>query len=77
MVDVNPLTGMTDLKILILEGNKVVDIAPLVKAAKADADGPKRFAPYLRLYLKDNPLSDAAKGDQLKAVKAAGVRVES
>ena len=48
----------------------------LVKAAKADSDGPKRFAPYLRLYLAGNPLSDDAKKAQLDALKAAGLRVE-
>ena len=46
-----------------------------VRAAQEDARGPQRFAPFLRLYLEGNPLSDAAKGEQLSALKAAGVRV--
>jgi hypothetical protein len=47
-----------------------------VNMAKADAEGPKRFAPYLRLYLAGNPLSDAAKNAQVTALKGFGVRVE-
>jgi hypothetical protein len=48
-----------------------------VAAAKADAEGAKRWAPYLRLYLAGNPLSDAAKTAQITALKGYGVRVES
>ena len=97
---------------LLLERNKVKDLAPLVAATKADvegadptigmstvalgasplgtapcttlaaviagklAKGPMRFAPYLRLYLAGNPLSDAAKTQQLPALKNIGVRIE-
>lgn len=35
-----------------------------------------RFAPFLRLYLAGNPLSDAAKTSQLEALKKLGVRIE-
>jgi internalin A len=51
-------------------------LKPLVEAAKADAAGPKRFAPYLRLYISGNPLPDSVKPAQLDAIKAAGVRIE-
>jgi hypothetical protein len=47
-----------------------------VAACKADAEGPKRFAPYLRLYLQGNPLSAAAKSTQIDELKKYGVRVE-
>ena len=66
---------MTDLNLLIMSRNKVSDLTPLVKACEADAAGPKRFAPYLRLYIGGNPLSDAAKKEQLAALKKIGVRV--
>ena len=66
---------MTELKLLMMSRCKVTDLTPLVKACEADAAGPKRFAPYLRLYLGGNPLSDAAKKDQLAALKKIGVRV--
>jgi Leucine-rich repeat (LRR) protein len=74
--DLSPLAKQTELGILIIEKNQIKDLGPLVTAAKADAQGMKRWAPYLRLYLAGNPLSDAAKGEQLGALKAIGVRIE-
>ena len=74
--DVGPLTKLTELKLLIIWRNKIKDLKPLVDAAKADAAGPKLFAPYLRLYIEGNPLSDDAKKTQLAALKEAGVRIE-
>ena len=50
---------------------------PLVEAAQADFEGQKNFAPFLRLYLEGNPLSDAAKNEQLASLKEAGVRIEN
>ena len=73
--DLSPLGKQTDLRTLIIEKNKITDLGPLVKMAKADANGEKRFAPYLELYLADNPLSDEAKSKQLAALKEIGVRV--
>jgi len=43
--------------------------------AKKDAAGEKRFAPYWRLYLKGNPLDDAAKKTQIPAMQKLNVRV--
>ncbi len=74
--DVRALTKLTELKLLIVPRNRIKDLKPLVDAAKADAAGPKLFAPYLRLYLAGNPLPDAVKKTQLAALKQAGVRVE-
>lgn len=48
----------------------------MVDAAKADAAGPKLFAPYLRLYIEGNPLPDDARKSQVAALKEAGVRIE-
>ena len=75
--DIKPLAKQTELSMLLLERNKIKDLAPLVAAAKADAEGPKRFAPYLQLYLAGNPLSDVAKNEQLAALKQYGVRIKS
>ncbi|HLQ46498.1 MAG TPA: hypothetical protein VK137_17270, partial [Planctomycetaceae bacterium] len=58
-----------------LGGNQISDLAPLVAMAKADAEGPQRFAPYWKLYLAENPLSDAAKA-QIEELKKHGVRVD-
>jgi hypothetical protein len=77
VVDLAPLAKQTEISLLMLERNKIADLAPLVQAAKADAEGPKRWAPYLRLYLAGNPLSAAARSTQVPALKKYGVRVES
>lgn len=75
ITDLRPLGKPLALRMLLIEKNKITDLAPLVAAAKADAEGEKRFAPFLRLYLTDNPLSDAARTEQIAALKAAGVKV--
>lgn len=77
IVDVAPLTKLNELSLLILSKNKIADLAPLVDACKKDAAGPKRYAPYLRLYLAGNPVtSDAGKKDQIEALKSVGVRID-
>lgn len=76
IADITPLAKPLSLRMLLLENNKLTDLAPFVAAVKADADGEKRFAPFLRLYLTGNPLSDAAKTAQIEALKAAGVKIE-
>jgi Leucine-rich repeat (LRR) protein len=74
--DLAPLSKQTDLRMLIIERNKIADLKPLVDSCKADFAAAKRFAPFLRLYLADNPLgADSAK--QLEELKAVGVRKES
>jgi hypothetical protein len=75
LVDLKSLTKQTELGTLLLENNKIADLAPLLPWAKKDAEGDKRFAPYLRLYLKGNPLSDVAKTKQIAELKSYGVRV--
>lgn len=76
IADIAPLEKMNNLRMLFLERNKITDLAPLVNSCKADAEKEKRFAPYLRLYLKENPLSDPAKAEQLPALQKAGVRID-
>lgn len=74
--NLTPVTKQTELSMLLVERNKITDLAPLLPWAKADAEGAKRFAPYLRIYLKGNPLSDAAKTTQTATLKGYGVRFE-
>lgn len=69
------LKPLTELDILLVRENKLTDLSPLVEMCRSDADGEKRFAPYLRVYLKGNPLSEQAKTEQLDALKNIGVRV--
>jgi len=76
IVDLSPLGKQTQLRMLFIDKNKITDLSPLVAVCKADAEGKKNFAPYLRLFMKENPLSDAAKAEQTEALKAIGVRIE-
>ena len=73
--NVDPLTKQTELSILMLERNKISDVTPLVGWARADATGQKRFAPYLRLFLTGNPLSEESKAKAMPALKEQGVRL--
>ena len=72
-----PLTSQTELRLLLLANNAIKDLTPLVELVQADAGDAKRIAPFLRVYLAGNPLSDEAKSSQIEALKAArGRRVE-
>jgi internalin A len=73
--DISSLAGHTEWRYLFLNDNKITDLAPLVEAAKKDFEGQKRFAPFWRLYIGNNPLSDAAKNTQLEELKKYGTRV--
>lgn len=75
IADLTPFAAAAPRMMLLLEKNKITDLAPLVESCKKDSEGDKRFAPFLRLYLIDNPLSDAAKGAQIEALKGFGVKV--
>jgi internalin A len=75
--DISPIPKKNQLKMLFIERNKISDLSSLVASAKEDAAGEKRFAPFLRLYMAGNPLSDAAKSQQVDALKQAGVRIEN
>jgi Leucine-rich repeat (LRR) protein len=73
--DLTPLGLLQEVKILQLQRNRITDLAPLLKAAQKDVEGPKYFAPYLRLYLVGNPLSADARMQQIPALTKLGVRV--
>jgi hypothetical protein len=75
LADLSPLAGYTELKLLRLEGNKIEDLGVLVAMAQKDAAGDKRFAPFLRLYVAENPLSAEAKDKQAAELAKLGVRL--
>jgi len=75
--DLKSLAAPVPARLLLLERNQITDLAPLVEMATADAAGPKRFAPYMNLYVAENPLSEVAKSEQIEALKQAGVRIKS
>tara|TARA_B100001245_G_scaffold200909_1_gene160885 strand:- start:79 stop:1476 length:1398 start_codon:yes stop_codon:yes gene_type:complete len=78
IADLSPLKGLTRLHFLFLENNKVANLTSLVEMAGADYKGPKNFAPFLRLYLKGNPI-DGATDNRLQFARLMkyGVRVET
>lgn len=73
--DLSFLKPLKEVRLLLLSDNKLEDLQPLVEMAKADVDGERRFAPYLRLYIKNNPLGEKAE-KQIKQLEEFGVRIE-
>jgi internalin A len=72
--DLKPLVGMTSMYSgLYLERNKIKDLAPLVEMARKDTE--RRSAPFLRVYLKGNPLSGTSKSGHIKQLEEIGMRV--
>lgn len=59
--DLGPLSKLTELKYVRLDDNKVSDLSVFLEMVKQDAAGKQRFAPFLRIYLAGNPLSDQAR----------------
>lgn len=69
------IRALKELDLLLVRENQIKDLKTLVEMCQEDAAGEKRFAPYLRLYLKGNPLSDEAQGAQLDQLRQIGVRI--
>ncbi|MFO1458167.1 MAG: leucine-rich repeat domain-containing protein [Verrucomicrobiota bacterium] len=61
IADVAPLAGLRAPSFLFLEKNRIRDLAPLNAWITNDVAGPRGFAPYLQLFIKDNPLSSRSK----------------
>jgi len=61
LADVTPLTGLRAPSFLFLEKNRIRDLAPLDAWITNDLASTRNFAPYLQLFLKDNPLSSRSK----------------
>lgn len=74
IVNVSPLTGQTRQTFTFLQGNRISDIRPLVEMARNDVADRQQFAPYWRVYLADNPLSDESR-QMLDELRAIGVRL--
>jgi internalin A len=60
---------------LMLQGNSISDLNPLVEVCEADSKGERRFAPFLRLYLDESLLKDAAQAGAIERLRNAGVRI--
>lgn len=74
ITDLAPLDGLTGLYNLFLEKNKLTDLAPLLALLKKDNDGPKRFAPFINIYLAGNPLGSSSKS-QISKMRDFGAKV--
>jgi len=72
--DIGPVSSLTELKYLVIEGNQLEDLSTLVEMAKKDAEGDRRFSPFWRIYLANNPFKDDSK-DQIKKIVELGGRV--
>ena len=75
LTDLSALTALEDLDLLLVSKNKISDLGPLVKMCAADASGERRFAPYLEVYLGENPIDPTKKNAWIDALKNAGVDV--
>ncbi len=74
LTSLEPLRQLGELKRLVLRKNQLTELEPLVAACEADANGPRRFAPFLKLDVLENPLNDTGTA-QLKKLQEFGVRV--
>jgi internalin A len=71
---------LQEIRLLNLSHNEIADLTVLVEMCRADAEDRRRFAPYLRLYISENPVMEKAQSDdavkqQLERLKGFGVRV--
>ena len=73
--DLSPLAELSELKYLAIEKNEITDLTVLVQMAEKDAEGEQRFAPFWRIYVAGNPLSEKANSEQLERLKELGGRV--
>lgn len=70
------LGPLRELSMVLARENQLADLTAVVEMCRKDVAGSKQFAPYLRLYLAGNPLSDDAKNSQVSALREMGVEVE-
>jgi internalin A len=73
VTDITPLSELGEWDFLFLSDNKLTDIQVLVEMAKKDRKGSNRFAPFWKVYLSGNPLSDAAKKVQIAELRKVSV----
>jgi len=71
--DLGPLRDLPGLYNLFLENNQIRDLSALLAMTKQDKE--QRFAPFLNVYLKGNPLSSVAKSKQIASLKELGTRI--
>ena len=75
VTDLKPLSTLADLDLLLISKNKIADLSPLVEMCAADAGGDRRFAPYLEVYVGENPINAGKKSEWFASLKSSGVDV--
>lgn len=73
--DISPLFGLTDLYFLFLENNEIEDLGALCMIIDRDHQGEKRFSPYVKIYVKGNPLDYRARRTQLDHIRNCGSKI--
>lgn len=73
--DLSALRSLSDLDLLLISKNQIADLGPLAEMCAADSAGERRFAPYLEVYLGENPIDDGKKTEWINQLKSAGVDV--
>lgn len=68
--DLAPLAPLNELGFLFLENNQIRDLSSLIKMAKADREGSRRFAPFWKIYLGQNPLRSRASSQQIEELRS-------
>lgn len=66
---------LREVRLLIASGNENLDLNPLADACEADAQGERRFAPYLRLYLEEALLKNEPQATAVGRLQKVGVRI--
>jgi hypothetical protein len=54
---------------LYLDGNQVADLSPFVEMWKPDLERPAALVPFRTLSVTRNPLTDAARNQQVAALR--------
>jgi Leucine-rich repeat (LRR) protein len=67
--------SLRELRLLIASNNESLDLTALADACEADAQGERRFAPYLRLYLDDTVLKNESQAAVVARLQKVGVRL--
>ena len=69
VTNVSPIAGHRAFRMLFLQGNKVSNLGPLLANVKKDAAGRREFSPFLRVWLKGNPVPKGQVAELKKLVK--------
>ena len=75
ITDLTPLCRNDRWQLLILDGNSLSDLSPLVQHCQRDSEGERRFAPYLRLRIGDNPIPSDRLNRQSDELRQYGVKL--